>query len=63
MFELQFILLFNPYISKTLMETLRLFDILLVEWANILAGQYVAIDTTLKLVTSDYVVPLLLGLT
>ena len=63
MFELQFILLFNPYISKTLMETLRLFDIQLVEWANILAGQYVVIDTTLKLVTSDYLVPLLLGLT
>lgn len=44
------------------MEPLKLFDLQLVEWANILSGQYVATDTILKLVTSDYLIPLILGL-
>ncbi|MQF64990.1 phosphatase PAP2 family protein [SAR202 cluster bacterium AC-409-J13_OGT_754m] len=44
------------------MEPLKLLDLQLVEWANILSGQYVATDTILKLITSDYLIPLILGL-
>ena len=45
------------------METLKLFDLQLVQWINILSGRYDYLDAALKLATSDYLIPLILGLT
>ena len=45
------------------METLKLSDRQLVEWANILSGQYDFLDAVLKLIASDYLIPMILGLT